>query len=121
MLFCALILPLPAAASDLLCMPDKICVPGSCAVAITEDSAIRLANPDSVAPLLTSHGETIAMEKTMQRNGQSEWRGVNAAGEYEAVHVDRDRMEFIYWIGDEPVRFVEQVVRYRSVGKCEEQ
>jgi hypothetical protein len=121
LLFCALTLSLPAAASEFLCLPDRICVPGSCTIAINEGSAIRLTYPDSVAPLLESHGETIPMEKTFQRNGQSEWQGVNAAGEYEALYLDRDRLDFTYWIGDEPVRFVEQVVRYRSVGTCEEQ
>ena len=121
LLFSVLTLPLPAVAADFWCLPDRICDSGSCAADITEVSAFRLTNPDSTATSLESHGETIAMEKTVQRAGNSQWNGINLAGEHEAVYLDRDSMEFIYWIGDEPVRFVEQVVRYRSVGTCEEQ
>ena len=121
LLFCALILPLPAQSSDFWCVPDTVCVPGTCDIQINEESSIRLTHPDSMAPSLRSHGETIAMTKTFERSGTSQWNGVNSLGEHEALYLDRDRMEFIYWIGGETVRNAGQEVRYKAWGRCEEQ
>ena len=94
-------------------MPDKVCVPGNCEVQINADSAVLLADPDSAAPTLQSHGETIAMTKTFQHLGRSIWNGQNAMGDEEVVEMDRDTMDFTYRIGlAEP--------KYLALGSCEE-
>ncbi len=121
LLFCALIVPLPAHSGDFWCVPDKVCVPGSCDVQIDETFSFRLSHPDSTRPTLHSHDEIIAMTKILESMGNSQWTGVNLSGETEALYLDRNRMEFTYWIGSEPVRFVEQEVRYQARGSCEEQ
>ena len=117
----AALAPLCAQANALRCVPDKICVPGNCDVAITEEAHIRMTHPDSMAPALQSHGETVPMAKTFEHRGQSSWAGMNAAGEYESVSLDRERMQFRYWIGKEPVRYVQPSRRYYAYGQCVEQ
>ena len=112
MLLFALIMPLPAQAKDLWCMPDKICVPGTCDFQIDEGASIRLTNLETAAPSLHSRKETIAMSKTFEHLGLSKWKGVNSTGETEVLTVDRKRMWFMYLIRAD-------AVRYKATGLCE--
>ncbi len=117
----AILAPITAEAKDLLCTPDKVCVPGNCDIPINEEASFRMRHPDSIAPSLRSHGETIAMAKTFQHQGQSLWTGLNAVGEHEGVWLDREWMNFEYTIGGPYVKYVGREVRYRAIGKCEVQ
>ncbi len=112
---------LPAQASDLWCVPEKVCIPGSCDIPINEEHSIRLTHADSIAPVLQSHGQAFAMAKTFERAGFSEWNGINASGEQETMSLHRGSMRFTHLIGGEFVPFVGQQVRYKSLGKCEMQ
>lgn len=118
-LLLAALAPLCAQAKELQCMPDKICIPGTCDVPITDTAAFRVTHPDSAAPVLHSHGEAIPMTKTFQHRDHSQWKGVNAAGEHEDLILDLERMRFIHSIGGEFVQYKGQTLRYRSVGQCE--
>ncbi len=117
----AALAPLPAlAATELRCMPDRICITGSCDVAITEKAALRLTNPDSAAPALHSLAGIVPMAKTYQRAEHSQWSGVNAAGELEDLELDRKVMRYIHRIGSPYVAGVGQKIRYQANGYCEE-
>ena len=112
LLLFALIMPLPAQAKDLWCMPSKICVPGSCDFQIDEGASIRLTNLKSAAPSLHTRKETIAMSKIFEHLGLSKWKGVNSVGETEVLSFDRERMWFIYSIRAD-------AFRYKASGLCE--
>ena len=112
LLLCALIMPLCAQAKDLWCMPDKICVPGTCDFQIDEGASIRLTNLETAAPSLHTRKETIAMSKTFEREGNSQWKGVNSTGETEVLSFDRERMSFLYSIRAD-------AFRYKASGLCE--
>lgn len=117
----AALAPLPAlAASELRCIPDRICIPAGCDTAITETDALRLTHPDSTAPALHSAAGIVPMAKIMQRAEYSLWSGLNAAGERETLHLDRKRMRYIHKIGTPYVAGVGQDIRYQANGQCEE-
>ena len=117
----AALLPAPVMAAEFRCIPDRICVPGSCLDDMTDESVLRFTHPDSAAPALHSYGEVIAMTKTVERSGVSQWEGVNAKGEYEILHLIRNGMGFTHTIGGEFVKYVGREIRYMAKGTCEVQ
>jgi hypothetical protein len=110
----AVLFPLPAMSGDLSCMPDRVCVRGSCTTDVTADSAIRITHPNSMAPMLFSQEEAITLQKAMQQRGYSLWTGTNAMGEELFVDVQTDQMSFRYHVGG-------AALLYAAFGQCVEE
>jgi hypothetical protein len=118
-LFCyAFLFPAAAAAGNLVCVPDRVCIPGNCDVPITDEMTLTLRHPDSMSPVLMRQGETIAMTKIIQHTNNSAWKSDDAPGEIEGFSLDRDSMAFWYTVGGE--LFVKPA-SYSASGTCSEQ
>jgi hypothetical protein len=112
---------LPAQASDLLCMPVKVCVPGGCGASVDATSALRLTQVESAAPMLHRNGESIPLNKTFEQRGTSTWKGINASGALETLTFHREFMQFNYNVRADSDQVVGGEVRYKSWGTCEVQ
>jgi hypothetical protein len=113
LLFLMLLTPVPAFATELWCMPDKICYGTDCGAQFDEESSLRLTNPDGPAPSLRSYAEDIAMIKT--RDAETvQWEGVNAEGIPEILAMNPSSLRFTYLIGTGPED-------YKATGLCEVQ
>jgi hypothetical protein len=113
----AFMLPLPAYATDLWCMPDKICAGDNCAIEFDEESSLRLTDPDGPAPSLRSHAETIAMTQTHDAD-TVQWEGMNDHGEPEILAYRPATMRFTYLVGRDDIA---DYAQYKATGVCEVQ
>jgi hypothetical protein len=113
----AFVFPLPAYATDLWCMPDKICAGDNCAIAFDEESSLRMTDPDGPAPTLRSHAETIAMTKTHNAD-TVQWEGTDAHGEPEILAYRPATMRFTYLVGRDDLA---DYAQYKATGLCEVQ
>jgi hypothetical protein len=113
----AFMLPLPAHATDLWCMPDKICAGDNCAIAFDEESSLRLTDPDGANPSLRSHAETIPMTKTHNAD-TVQWEGVDDHGEPEILAYRPATMRFTYLVGRDDLA---DYAQYKATGVCEVQ
>ena len=85
LLILAALLPAPAMAAELWCMPETICrADGSCKSTMDEETSLRLADMDADATTMRVHAETIPMART-QGQGVVEWAGTNTGGGAEYV------------------------------------
>jgi hypothetical protein len=81
----AALLPAPAFAAELWCMPETICSDETTCVSTTdEELSIRVADMDADTTTLRAHAEDIAMMRH-PGDGSVEWMGSNAAGLAEYV------------------------------------
>jgi hypothetical protein len=113
----ALLTPLPAHATDLWCMPDKICAGTNCAIEFDEESSLRLTDPDGPNPSLRSHAETIPMIKTHDA-GTVQWEGVDGHGEPEILAYRPTTRRFTYLVGRDDLA---DYAQYKATGVCEAQ
>ena len=65
----------PAQASELWCMPDKICTNDKCNKNTDTESSVRLHDPDGATPVMRAYVEDIAMAK-IRDDDQVHWQGV---------------------------------------------
>ena len=79
------LMPAPAMAAELWCMPETICRwDGSCTSTTDEETSLRLADVDAQATTLRVHAETIPM-LPQKGDGVVEWAGTNVGGGAEYV------------------------------------
>jgi hypothetical protein len=116
-LLLALLIPIPAHAVDLWCMPDKICAGENCAIEFDEESSLRLTDPNGANPSLRSHAETIAMTKTHNAD-TVQWEGTDAQGEPEILAYRPATRRFTYLVGRDDLA---DYAQYKATGVCEVQ
>jgi hypothetical protein len=80
----AALLPTPALADELWCMPQTICRGEACVETNDEESSIRFADMDAAETTLRTHAEDVTMTRSETDSG-AEWSGTNAGGAAESV------------------------------------
>lgn len=108
------LLPAPAMAAELWCMPETICRGDDCVSTTDEESSIRFADLDAAETTLRSDAEDIAMTR---KDGAEavEWVGTNALGAAEFVIWTRADNAFTYTVTQ-----TDGAIR-KAVGYCEVQ
>ncbi|GLS87797.1 hypothetical protein GCM10010873_27710 [Cypionkella aquatica] len=111
----AALLPAPAMAAELWCMPDTLCnAKGKCHATTDEESSIRLHNLAAKKTTMRSHAETIPMKR--QKAGSAlEWRGTNESGGREYVIWSKTSNAFTYTVS------ATDGAVWKSSGVCEVQ
>ena len=113
-LFMAL-LPAPAMAAELWCMPETICSDETTCVSTTdEELSVRLADRDAPETTLRAHAEDVPMMRH-PGTGSVEWMGTNAAGLAEALIWAQADNAFTY-----AVTLADGAIR-KATGYCEVQ
>ena len=85
LLLSAALLPAPAFAAELWCMPETICSDATTCVSTTDkELSIRFADMDAADTTLRAHDEDVPMMRH-PGTGTVEWMGKNAAGLAENV------------------------------------
>ena len=83
----------PAHASELWCMPDKICRNDACRTNTNTESSVRLNDMNAANPILRSGAEDVAMTKTHDA-GVVQWQGQTAFGATEILAMRKSDMTF---------------------------
>jgi hypothetical protein len=114
-LLIAALLPAPALAAELWCMPESLCKPdGKCRSTTDEESSLRLHDLTKKKTTMRSHAETIPMKRT-ESGTAVEWRGRNERGGKEYVIWSSTAKSFTYTVTDKDGAI------WKSVGFCEVQ
>ena len=61
----AVLLPAPAMAYDLWCMPDKICYGTKCKANTDEEVSVRITDADGAKPIMRAFAEDVPMVQTV--------------------------------------------------------
>lgn len=111
----AALLPAPAMAAELWCMPDTICrANGKCHATTDEESSLRVQDMKAKKTTMRSHAETVSMLR--QKAGSAvEWRGTNERGGREYVIWSKTTNAFTYTISGSDGAV------WKSTGVCEVQ
>ena len=111
----AVLLPAPAVAAELWCMPHTVCRwDGTCHATTDEESSVRLHDLDGATSTFRSHAETMVMTRK-DGDGVVEWTGTDASGRGEYLIWTLADMSFTYTI-TEPGGAV-----FKDIGVCEVQ
>lgn len=111
----AALLPAPAMAAELWCMPETICTDETTCSSVTdEELSVRFADLEAAETTLRSHAEDVPMMRH-PGTGTVEWMGKNAAGLAEALIWTKADNAFTY-----TVTLADGAVR-KATGYCEVQ
>ena len=96
MILIAALLPSPALAAELWCMPDTLCGPlGKCKATTDEETSLRIENLKAPKTTMRAHAETILMTRT-KAGTAVEWRGTSENGGTEYVIWSKTTNAFTY-------------------------
>lgn len=91
------LMPAPALAAELWCMPQTICRGDDCQATTDEESSIRFVDMDAGETALRSHAEDVPMART--DGGETvTWAGTNSGGVAEQVIWTRADNAFTYTV-----------------------
>ena len=111
----AALLPLPAMAAKLWCMPHTFCTwDGTCRPTADEESSVRLHDMEGETSTFRTHAETVTMTRK-PGDGVVEWTGADASGRAEYLIWTVADMTYTYTI-TEPGGAV-----FKDIGVCEVQ
>ncbi len=77
LLLIAALVPAPAMAYELWCMPEKICHGKKCKANSNEEVSVRLTDPDGPNPSMRAFAEDVPMKQTMEDGDIVRWTGSN--------------------------------------------
>ena len=108
------VLPLPACAADLVCVPDTVCIDADCQKGHDDKAEVQLRNWTSAKPVLHSAYGNVP---TTGRKGTDllQWSGRNTDNQIETLSLRPSDMHFTYVIALEPGSVVEKLT---SKGHC---
>ena len=91
----AALLPAPAMAAELWCMPETICRGEECHSTTDEETSVRFANMDAGETTMRAHAEDVPMTR---QDGDTtvEWSGTNSGGVAEYLIWTRADNAFTY-------------------------
>jgi hypothetical protein len=115
LILAALLLPLPASAAELWCMPDTICnSAGKCHRTTDEETSIRLNDLAAPKASLRSNAEDVPMHRT-ENSTVLVWRGTNSWKASEELVVTKAGGSFTYTVKGK------QGTGFKATGQCEVQ
>ena len=80
----AALMPLPAAAAELWCMPETLCRGEDCQSTTDEETSVRLADMEAPATTMRAHAEDVPMARK-EAGDLVEWTGTNSGGATEVL------------------------------------
>lgn len=76
-LILAALMPAPAMAYEVWCMPTKVCHGTKCKANSNEEVSVRITNPDGPQTMMRAYAEDVAMVQTIEDNNIVRWTGSN--------------------------------------------
>lgn len=108
------LLPAPAMAAELWCMPQTICRGAECHSTTDEETSVRFADMDAAETTMRAHAEDVPMART-PGDAAVEWAGVNSGGATEYLIWTRADNAFTYVVTQTDGRI------RKATGTCEVQ
>ncbi len=93
----AALMPAPAFAAELWCMPETICRGEECHSTTDEESSVRLADMDAAQTTMRAHAEDVPMTRT-DGDAAVEWSGTNSGAAAEVLIWTRADNAFTYTV-----------------------
>ena len=110
----ATLLPAPAMAAELWCMPETICRGGECHSTTDEETSVRFADMEAAQTTMRAHAEDVPMTRA-SGDTAVEWSGINSGGAAEYLIWTRADNAFTYLISQTDGRI------RKANGTCEVQ